>query len=42
MVAAVVGEIMKPRQPLTPAEWFDGIGLAIADARMTKPFGPYY
>ena len=30
---------MKRDQPTTPAEWLDEIGLAIADARKTKPFG---
>jgi hypothetical protein len=30
---------MKQDQPTTPAQWFDEIRLAIADARKTKPFG---
>jgi hypothetical protein len=30
---------MKHDQPTTPAQWFDEIRLAIADARKTKSFG---
>ena len=30
---------MKHPLPSSPAEWFDEIRLAIADARKTKPFG---